>query len=399
MVKSARAHDQHDMRLHNRALVWDSIYASRPVSRAQLAKMTSMSPTSITRIVGELAGFGLLVEYPDTQNGVGRKATLLNINQNALFSFGIDVDVDTVQTCLLDLDNQPRAMRVRAIREKGTAEAVIEAAFESYREILADANIGQDKVKAVGVSVAGTVDQVHGVVKASPQLHWRDIDLRTPIESRFGLPAVFENDVKAAIYEEYTRHGECRAENIAYLTIGSGIGAALMYGGQILRGGSNAAGEIGHITVQPGGEPCDCGRHGCLYTCLSEAFLLKKIRRLSDPSAGIEDWVDAHREGAAWATGLSSEVAGYIAMALNQVLCSYDPQVVIVGGRLMYSHPDLLGLALDKKGFIYEAIRSDASIIRSVSASDDAVIGAAILAKAAYLDRLLKDKENMQAGF
>ena len=390
MVKQLRAHDQHDMKLHNRAMIWDLIFSSRPVSRAQLAKTAAMSPTSITRIVGELSAFGLLVEEPATQVVVGRKATMLDINREAFFSFGIDMDVDAVRTCILDLDNQPRLVMEKKLGQSGVPPRdVVETAHEMYLETLKKTGIAREKVKAVGVSVAGTVDHVNGVVKVSPQLHWKNLKLRNLFEDRFGMPTIFENDVKAAIFEEFTRHQECRVGNIAYLTIGSGIGAALMYGGHLLRGGSNAAGEIGHITVQPGGELCDCGRHGCLYTCLSEAFLLKKIRRLSTPKADIKSWVQAQRDGEAWATGVTNEVAGYIAMALNQVLCSYDPQIVIVGGRLIYSHPELLELALDKKGFIYEAIRSDVRIMHSLSSNQDAVIGAAILAKTTYLDRLL----------
>lgn len=391
MVKPPRAHDQHDMKLHNRAMIWDLIFNSRPISRAQLAKTAAMSPTSITRIVAELLAFGLLVESPTTQIGVGRKATMLDINRDALFSFGFDIDVEMLQACLLDLDNQPRVILDRKLPEKGMApEAVVAIALEMYHEILASANIAADKVKAVGVSVAGTVDHVRGIVKISPQLHWKNVELRGLVEAGFGIPAVFENDVKAAIVEEHVRHPECRVGNIAYLTIGSGIGAALMFGGRLLRGGNNAAGEIGHITVQPGGEPCDCGRHGCLYTCLSETFLLKKIRRLSAlPSADFGDWITAQRDGEAWAVGLSNEVAGHIAMALNQILCSYDPQIVLVGGRLVESQPELLDLALEKKGFIYEAIRSDAHIFRSLSSPHDSVIGVAIMAKAMYIETLL----------
>ncbi len=392
MVTPPKARDKQDMKLHNRAMIWDLIFTSRPISRAHLAKITEMSPTSITRIVGELIAFGLLVEAPDTRAGVGRKGTLLDVNADALFSVGIDIDVHTLTMCLLDLDNQPRVVLEREHTEEfRNPQIAIGMAHAMFEEMLAASGVPRDKVKAVGVSVGGTVNPGRGIVTVSPQLHWKNVDLLGAVEEAFGVPAVLENDVKAAIYEEYVRHQECRAGSVAYLTIHSGIGAALMHEGKVLRGGNNAAGEIGHTTVHPSGELCDCGRYGCLYTCLSESYLLAKVRRLSHPDATINDWVAAQRAHETWATGLASETAGYIAMAINQLLCSYDPQVIIVGGKLIYANPELLELALNKKGLIYEELGSDTRIIHSLTGWQDAIIGVAILAKAHYLNNLLHE--------
>lgn len=393
MPSKPQVRDQLDMKLHNRATIWELIFNSRPVSRAQLAKTTAMSPTSITRIVGELLDFGLLAEMPATHVGVGRKATMLDVDRDALYGVAMDVDVDTVQTCLVDLDNKPRSFLERKLTGRQLSpEKVVDTAHAMYLDMLATTGIARGRVKSIGVSIGGMVNRGGGVVIVSPQLHWKNVELRTTVEKRFGLPALFENDVKAAAYEEYIRYPDCRANNVAYLTIGSGIGAALMYNGQLLRGKNNAAGEIGHITIRPGGDLCDCGRRGCLYTCLSEKALLKKIRAHGKAAASIDKWVQAGREGETWAVSLADEVSGYIAMALNHVLCGYDPEIIIVGGRLMYSFPELLDLALAKKGYIYDALRSGARIVHSFSKKQDAVIGAAIMAKAAYLDKLLHEK-------
>lgn len=394
MAYKQQVRDQQDMKLHNRALIWDLIFTARPVSRAQLAKITAMSPTSITRIVGELMDFGLLVEMPTTHVGVGRKATMLELNRDAFFTVGVDVDVDSVQTCLLDVDNRPRSFLERKMKGKQpSAAAIAEMSHGMYLEMLATTGVEAERVKAVGVSVSGVVDREKGMVVMSPQLHWRNEVLRAAWEERFGLPASFENDVKAAVYEEYVRHKECRADTVAYLTIGSGIGSALMYNGQVLRGGNNAAGEVGHITVRhDDGDMCDCGRRGCLYSCLSEKALLKRIRQLSDRPPSIERWVREYREGAEWALRMTDEAAGYLATAINHTLCSYDPAITIVGGKLLYAMPELLELALDRKGYIYEALQSHVRIIPSITQKQDSVIGAAIIAKTAYLEQLLHER-------
>ncbi len=387
-----KARDKLDMKLYNRAMVWDLILRSRPVSRAQLAKTTQMSPTSITRIVSELLAFGLLVESPSTDTNVGRKAVLLDIDKDAVFTVGVEIDVHSITTCLLDLNDQPRIVREQKHEiDYPPPEKAVHTALAMYREMLSVTGVSRERVKAVGVAIGGTVDQAAGRIKVSPQLHWQNVRLRQLFEEAFQLPVVVENDVKAAIVEEYVRHHECRVANLAYLTIGSGIGAAIMHDGKLLRGHNNAAGEVGHVTVQPNGELCDCGRYGCLYTCLSEKNLRKRIGRLSGGANDYASWAAAQQTGEAWAIGLANEISGYIAMALNQLLCSYDPATIIVGGRLIHGNPGLLSAALDKQGLIYEALRSDAHIIPSRQPAQDALIGAAILARNVFLEKLLHD--------
>jgi predicted NBD/HSP70 family sugar kinase len=392
MSHAERVRDLTDMKLHNRALIWELILKSRPVSRARLAKMTDMSPTSITRIVGELDAFGLLVEAPSTRGGVGRKATMIGVDRDAVICVGADIDVDMVRTCLVDLEGVTRCCLERKVADNLAAPREIAvAAHAMYEEMLAICGIDESRVRALGVGVGGTVDRETGNVVASPQLHWRNAGVKDLFEERFRLPARIENDVKAAVYEEYARYPECRADSVAYLTIGHGIGSAVMYGGKLLRGGRNAAGEIGHITVRPDGDMCDCGRRGCLYSCLSEKAILKRIRRHGRSRAGMERWSLARVEGEPWALDLAGEVAGYIAMALNHILCSYDPEIVIVGGRLLYAQPDLLDLALGTRGFIYDALRSDARIMHSISRQRDTVAGVALMAQAAFLQNLLNE--------
>lgn len=390
MGPKQKVRDQQDMKLHNRALVWELIFNARPISRAQLAKLTAMSPTSITRIVGDLIGFGLLRETPAAGGVVGRKATMLDVARDAFFSVGVDVDVDSMQTCLLDLDNQPRAFLERNFAGRRLSpRGALEMARDMHRSMLDASGIAPEKVMAVGLSVSGVVDRDDGRIVISPQLHWKDVALRGDAEKLFGAPAYFENDVKAAIIEECVRHRECRGDTVAYLTIGSGIGSALMCDGRVVRGGNNAAGEVGHIIVQPDGEQCDCGRKGCLYTCLSEKSLLRRIRRAVGAAADLDAWREARRRGEAWAVALADEVGGHIATALNHTLCSYDPEVTIVGGRLLRFMPELLDAALTKKDRIYEALLAKTRIMRSLSEGREAVIGAAIVAKTGFLESLL----------
>ncbi|MCD8351190.1 MAG: ROK family protein [Planctomycetaceae bacterium] len=393
MILTPQVRDKLDMKLHNRTTIWDLIYSFRPVSRAQLAKITEMSPTSITRIVGELMDFGLLREEAATNHGLGRKATMLDVDQDAFYTLGIAVDAGFIQTCLLDLDNRPRSVLECATRGRPhSPSGLLDRARVMYRDMLTATGLDESRVKAGGISVVGMVDREKGEVVVSRPLTWPRVPLQNMAETVFGIPFTLENDVKAAVYEEYLRHEECRLANVAYLAIGSGVGSALMYNGAVLRGVNNVAGAIGHITVQPDGERCDCGRRGCFSTYLTEKAVLARIRSLTgQPAAGMEKWHAARRRGERWAAELGEELGRHVAYALNHIICSYDPQMIILGGKLFQANPDLLDLALSHKDIIHDELRSGVRILHSLSGGQESVIGAALRARSYHLEKLLRE--------
>ncbi len=393
MLPKPQVRDKLDMKLHNRNTVWDLIHRLRPVSRAQLAKFTEMSHTGITRIVGELMDLGLLEEQTATHRNLGRKAAMLNVVRDAFLTLGIEIDLGFLQVCLVDLDNTPRAFLHRTLKGRALPpEKLVSVIGEMYQEMLSITGIARDRVAAAGIGIPGVIDRERGEVAVSRPLRWPRVPLRDIARAELGLPVTLENDVKSALYEEFTRHDACRLSNVAYLSIGSGVGSAVMCGGEILRGVNNVAGAIGHVIVNPAGERCDCGRRGCFSTLLAEKAVLDRIRSLTGhPAAGMEKLFRDHRLGKAWALDLGVELGRSIAFAVNHVLCSYDPQMIIAGGRLFSSLPELLDLALGHKDVIHDELRAGVSIIHSLSGGRDVVMGAALHARAEYLRKLLAE--------
>ena len=192
-----------------------------------------------------------------------------------------------------------------------------------------EARLSVDRIKGVGISVVGGVDG--DVVLFSPQLNWSNVPIRSIAEEIFGLPATVENDCKASLI------GECRVQygrhpplNISYLAFErTGVGSATIINGNLLRGSDNIAGEVGHITVDPNGMLCDCGRRGCLQTYLTEKFLVQRGMAISPEFNSIMAINDAYGKGDCRVCELFEQVQQQIAMAFNTLMCAYNPDFVI----------------------------------------------------------------------
>jgi glucokinase len=255
-------------------------------------------------------------------------------------------------------------------------------------------------VSAVGLAVAGFVTVDRRVVRFAPHLAWRGVPVAGRMAERLGLPVVLEHDANAAALAEYW-HGAARGAQVAALiAIGTGIGGALLVGGEVFRGAHGVAPELGHLRVVPGGRPCPCGKRGCWERyCSGTALAATALELLAeypgkssvlvreatgDPRAITGRRVaGAARDGDAVARRAMAELAHWLGEGLALVADVYDPEVVVIGGGVSESAP----LFLDDAREHYAAVVTGTghrplARIRTAQLGDDAaIVGAAILAR------------------
>jgi glucokinase len=234
----------------------------------------------------------------------------------------------------------------------GTALDVLANVVEMLREGIAEAHRfgrGGD-LAAIGVGFGGPVDLTHGVVIDSHHVPgWTGFPLRDRLSETFGVPVALDNDANAAALGEAVSGAGRGHAQILYVNIGTGIGGGIVLDGRIYHGRNGLAGEIGHVTVLPGGPRCDCGKRGCLEAVASGRSIgrlaRERVRRagadavpLLDYAGGDVDTLDskhvfrAAAEGNALAIGLIDEIAGYLGMALGNAVNLLDPSAIVVGG-------------------------------------------------------------------
>jgi glucokinase len=208
---------------------------------------------------------------------------------------------------------------------------------------------GEETVEAVGVSAAGFVDKARAMVVFAPNLAWRDEPLKRLLEEELGLPVVVENDANAAAWGEFTFGAGEDVEDLLMLTIGTGVGGGMVIDGELVRGGFGMGGEVGHITMVPGGVPCGCGNLGCLESYGSGRALVRVSRELAefDPDSGKDLLARAGgdparitgplvtaaaQEGDPFAVARLAELGDWLGQGVATLTAVLDPNVVVIGG-------------------------------------------------------------------
>lgn len=206
--------------------------------------------------------------------------------------------------------------------------------------------------EAVGLAVAAHVDARTGVLVSSPNLAFREVELRPYFEGAWGLPLAVENDVNAAAYGEYVVASGPR-EPLLAVYVGTGVGGGLIADGRVFHGAEGFAAEIGHVpVVAEGGEVCGCGRRGCLEAYAGGAAIVRRAAaRLGPQGPPLESVDDVARAAAAGKSACHAvleEAAAALGLGLAAAVNLYNPGTVVLGGGVTRAWPDIIPRALER---------------------------------------------------
>lgn len=266
-----------DTRRHHRSLILQHLFAEGPASRADLARATGLTRVTVSDLVGGLIAEGLLGELGSPAEAkVGKPPTYVGLLADAAHIVALDLSpADRMTGAVLDLFGQVKA-RAEVKLDGAVGEEAVRLAAGLAEELRGATD---QPLLGVGVGTPGVVDG-RGVILDAHNLHWAGVDLTGIIRRRLGLPVYVANDANTAVLAEYT-FGGTTAADLMLLRIGIGVGAGLVVGGALVQGHAWAAGEIGHVVVDPEGVRCACGKIGCLETILSAPHLRGSDRPLA----------------------------------------------------------------------------------------------------------------------
>jgi glucokinase len=259
-------------------------------------------------------------------------------------------------------------------------EGILVALAEIFQELG-----GQDVLPAVGVAVAAFLDRDRETLFFSPNISWQNFQLKAAVETRLGVPVVLENDANAAGWGEF-RFGAGRdVSSMIMLTIGTGVGGALVDDGRLLVGGFGMAAELGHIIIEPGGRLCGCGNYGCLEQYASGTALMRDAReRLGDESLTQSALTELLVEGNPHAIGALDGVARAMGRGIASLVAVTDPELIVIGGGVASAGEMLLAPLRESFLDTYGAgaKRPVATIAMATMGNTAGVVGAADLARA-----------------
>lgn len=261
-----------DTRATNRRLIMQSLLRSDGSSRADLARVTGLTPATVSDLVAALLDEGLAEEAGRGPAKVGKPSTLLRLNQRSRNIVAVDLSGSSVlRAAVMDLAGE---ITHRVQREFLGARGE-DAALLTEEAIAEAVSAASSPLLGIGIGTPGIVTPTGTVVEAH-NLGWLNVDLAPRLSDRFGLPVKVSNDANVAALAEYSSNGST-SQNLLVVKIGSGVGAGLVVNGQQYFGESFAAGEIGHIVVKDDGPRCRCGNRGCLEAVVSVPRLLAAI--------------------------------------------------------------------------------------------------------------------------
>jgi len=310
------------------------------LSRAQAAEVTGINIMTVGRIAEEMIARGVLQERETEKDSrVGRPPKLLSLRGERLLCAGMALDPDMLhlglvgprgKVCFYTATPTPAGAFV--------PERIIPWMADQLARFLRE-HRDLSPLDTVGVVVPGVLDIRRGEMVFAANLHWDHVPLLEILRDR--LPEcefVFENDVKAAAVAEYRFGGLGECRSLVVLSISSGIGAAAIVDGELYRGKDNMAGEIGHITINPAGKVCACGKVGCLQTYLSPSALLTEARTVH-PNLTNQEMFALFQKGDPFVTALIRQATEYISIAINLLANTYAPEVVLLRGDLLREGP------------------------------------------------------------
>ena len=347
-------------RAHNRRVIIEAIRLHGELTRAELARLTALTPQTVSNIVAELEQAELLTSRQPRKQGRGQPAIPVTLNPASAFSIGIHLDHQTLLIVLVDLTGEIHFRRLIMV-QKPQPDATLARIAEVLAEIKQQTGARWQKVLGIGVVMPGPFG-VEGISSMGPTtLHgWEDVDIAARLAEMSGLPVTLENDATvAAIGERF--HGVARHLNsFIYLYIGTGLGAGIIMDGHVYSGHAHNAGEVGHVVVEPGGRECYCGNHGCLerYVSLQAAYEFCGL----DPMSALPEDLLPLRQG------------------INMLECIFDAESVIIGGMMPAV---LLDKIIQRLPPLYQSVRgrylTGTRLKTGMTGSDTAALGAAAL--------------------
>lgn len=377
-----KKHDQDFMKRQNRLTVFEMIKQQQPISRASIAKQTGMSPTTVSRIVGELKEEGYLLESEQVSAGLGRKSTLLSMVDAAVLSIGVELDRHQIHIGIVDLQGNVVASGQYPRATEESADVTLERIGAEIDRLTKSHGIDCARMIGIGIGLPGIVDNDTGVVVFSVQLGWKNVRLAERLREITGYDVTVDNELKVRALAEHLKGIAIGSNRTVLLGFGNGVGSAFIVEGEIYRGKTNSAGEIGHTTIDPNGILCDCGKAGCLQTYINMNSLLSEANKIR-PIRSIDELFKARRAGERWAGYLIERAFMYMAITINNVVCMYNPDSVILSGELVDKFPEVFEevVELCYSRFVWEPLRDSFRILRSELHEQGVVIGSGLISQ------------------
>ena len=359
------------MKSINRSLILNIIRTYGPIARSEIAKMTKLTPPTVTNLVNELLEEGLVVEGQAAPSSGGRKPILLSVVVDRYYVIGVDVSARHVRFAVTNLEAKVIDSYDVPIEANLDEQHFIQLLIDELQAILHKS--WSADIIGIGIGMNGIVDYNTGVSIYAPSLNIKQMPLKASLEASLSLPVFVENDARAMALGESWFGSGFGFSDLLCVNVGTGISAGFIHNGQLFRGTSSIAGGIGHTVIVYDGPECSCGNRGCLQSLAAHEGVVHHVHRLlaEGRTSLITELVDGDITKVDGAVVYEAAVRGdevalevwrivgqYLGIAVTNAIHLYNPKRIAIGG----------GIA--KAGdFIFETLRA---VVKQHALTDEA---------------------------
>ena len=329
----------------NEGQIFNIIRRHGPVSRADIARLTGLTPPTVTNITNKLLDAGIIIDYMIGVSSGGRRPVLLKVNPDSGQVIIIHIRSFKMIGYVVDAALQVHFEQTVSIRglEHSTILELIQEVIDNCCKAAAKQPL------AIGVVIRGPVRTLEGISVFAPNIGWKNVPLKYIIEEKNRIPTFVENDSHVLAYGEYFFGVAQEAVNMILLKVGFGIGSGIMFNGSLYRGINGSAGEVGHTVIDVAGPICSCGNTGCMEAMASETALVNLVAAgirtgqssmVTDIVKGDisniapEDIYQAADAGDTLSIKMLGQAAGYLGIGIANLVNIFNPELVVIGGGL-----------------------------------------------------------------
>jgi predicted NBD/HSP70 family sugar kinase len=362
--------------------------------RAELAEMTQLSRAAVNQALNTLIKLDIVEEAGLGESTGGRRPQMVRLSGTAAYTLGAAMSDWEWTMTLTDLWGHPVAEERERMIDR-TPEAAIEALARAHARI-APAMAHRRVPAVLGVGAPGLIDVRTGFIHSSVNLGWNRVPFAEMIRERLGLEAIVVNRSKTSALAESWFSPEGRTRNLIYIHLGLGVPAGLVLNGELITGNHSFAGELGHFTIVPDGPPCPCGNRGCLQELISEDAVSHRATTMAfrdDPGHAeltAEYVLREADKGNEVFRHVVRETAGYLAVAVGNLINLLDPDRIVLGGPMV--EWSALLVEETRRQVAYRAMRLPLEVARIEAATlgtEAGAVGAALMIRSRAMEMIL----------
>jgi predicted NBD/HSP70 family sugar kinase len=374
--RTAKGKNPGRSREHNRRVVLELLRRGGALGRKELADLAHISTQAVTNIIDELMAENLLIDMGRKRTERGLPPIQYAINPEGAITIGLEIAVGALTAVVLDLGGNLRAKQQLPLPDM-KSDIVLDVICETVTRLRATY---QAQLMGIGVVMPGPFE-IEGLSGVGPTTlpDWSGVDVARLLNQRCGVPVTVDNDANAAAVGEMLFGLGQNVSHFCLLYFGAGVGMGGIVADQPLRGAFGNAGEIGHIVLAPGGLPCQCGQAGCLERYVSLHALTEWMTR--DGVAPDTDALhDLHAAGDPALMAWLDQAAPHLSLMIGLLENIFDPQTVILGGKMPRAIlDDLIGRLAIPTSVANRRNRALPRVQRGQTGQESAAIGAAAL--------------------